>query len=99
MSWSKKVITAILKECPEGERAADFVTDQLQELDRIKDGLEWLYREQEKIENEYKEAVKALDARKQKFQIQCPHYETSYQSDPAGGRDSCNVCELCRECF
>lgn len=40
-------------------------------------------------------AMDAIDKARRNLQAECPHHESTYHSDPAGGSDSCEPCDLC----
>ena len=49
------------------------------------------------LDREYRKANDSLKARLKAFQSQCKHASTYYQGDPAGGSDSCHICNLCNK--
>lgn len=42
-------------------------------------------------------AYTKLEARLKAFQESCRHQNTRFQGDPAGGNDSCYICNLCNK--
>jgi len=45
----------------------------------------------------HERAINRLKARLKARQVACPHNDTEFQGDPAGGNDSCIYCKLCNK--
>ena len=89
----KALIAAYLKD--DGPDVPLYVSS-LVEQERVLRGKIADIRRDEKAElRRHELAMDAIDEARRNLQAECPHHESTYHSDPAGGSDSCEPCDLC----
>ena len=74
---------------------AEYVTSTLYQENEIKQKIAKLQKRKQEEQNIYHKTIKAIDIEIGTLQIECPHWETQFYNDPAGGSDSHTECLIC----
>lgn len=93
--FTKELIAAAIQKAPQTEPIPQWLAKELARLQALRETLREKRRDRQMACERHKAEMAELEAAERAIQSQCPHYETTYHADPAGGSDSHTVCNLC----
>lgn len=74
---------------------AEEIERALDKCDYIRERLGRVDQERKKTESDYKDDMERLALEEDEICNECPHYTSTYHSDPSGGNDSHTTCDIC----
>ena len=79
------------------EKLSDYISYILEEEKTIQKDINCYNNNLLTEDDRHKKRLKELKDTLYRIQDRCPHYDTSFESDPSGGNDSYYYCNLCRK--
>jgi len=95
---AKKIIQDFISAYNGVELANDLCT-YIEKLESIETKIKRLRQDYRAAEEVYKRRREELKKQEKEIQNTCPHSETTYHGDPAGGSDSYSTCDICGKEF
>ena len=92
MDVSEGIISKIIER---SGASAQAISTHLLNLQSIEDAIRNLHRTMREEDQRYKKSIKDLEMEIEATRKRCPHFETKYHGDAAGGSDSYTTCNLC----
>jgi len=91
----QETIARLVRECPDDDDLAKLLHEQLELEKSIRKRRYEIRSQEEQVRKQHEEAMKTLRDQWRLLWENCPHHETTYHPDPAGGSDSHMACNLC----
>lgn len=79
----------------QGDDLAGYLAAELERERQLRSELDRLKIAEHDLWQQHNKARLELNAECVTLQKSCPHHETTYYPDPAGGSDSDTICDLC----
>ena len=74
---------------------AEYIAFTLEQEKNIKYQLQKLRKSEQQETEKYKKIISEIKGKVFALQMECPHWESAFYGDPAGGSDSYSECLIC----
>ena len=92
---NKKVIKQLVVTHDGKTDLSDYLAEQLQLVEEIRQSVRRLYKERQEAERRHTEELDAIAKQLAEVHKRCGHPSRTHHPDPAGGSDSWTECDVC----